>query len=167
MLRKQNKLLSHSLNNQSIPVLVRVCGLLTPVDNVDVQYSPTVIAHLPSYRGTPATSLWEFRGRLSSFMVALAGVACLACADCQPEYLWMFCAKSQRSLLLSTIISVELVLIRAGTSKVTKWNPLRFICYCPYLQLMSQQAGVRIIIPSQPDAPSIFYTISRGSSDKF
>ena len=37
MLRKQNKLLSHSLNNQSIPVLVRVCGLLTPVDNVDVQ----------------------------------------------------------------------------------------------------------------------------------
>lgn len=57
MLRKQNKLLSHSLNNQSIPVLVRVCGLLTPVDNVDVQYSPTVIAHLPSYRGTPATSL--------------------------------------------------------------------------------------------------------------
>ena len=47
MLRKQNKLLSHSLNNQSIPVLVRVCGLLTPVDNVDVQCSPTVIAHLP------------------------------------------------------------------------------------------------------------------------
>ena len=57
MLRKQNKLLSHSLNNQSIPVLVRVCGLLTPVDNVDVQYRPTVIAHLPSYRGTLATSL--------------------------------------------------------------------------------------------------------------
>ena len=75
MLRKQNNLLSHWLNNQSATALVsQPAPLLSPV----VWHWPWQVTEV-----RPATSLWEFRVRLSSFMAALTGVACLACADCQ------------------------------------------------------------------------------------
>ena len=53
MLRKQNNLLSHWLNNQSATVLVSAC-------------SPSVTCCVCLTWAQPATSLWEFTVRLSS-----------------------------------------------------------------------------------------------------
>ena len=72
MLRKQNNLLSHWLNNQCATVLVTVCS------------SPLTCCPW-SYRGTRGHIFMRvYSQRLSTFMAALAGVASLACAHCQP-----------------------------------------------------------------------------------
>ena len=76
MLRKQNNLLSHWLNHQSATALVTACSS---------SVTCYVVPQPPSYRGTPGYIFMRvYSQRLSTFMAALAGVARLACAHCQP-----------------------------------------------------------------------------------
>ena len=148
MLRKQNNLLSHWLNNQSATALVSVC-------------SPTVTCCPSSGLTGPVTglrrattSLWEFRVRLSSFMAALAGVACLACADCQPL---PGTGQSQRSLLCQ----------QSPSQSVGRWVGWGWTDDSAG-KFISSSVEFRIIIPP---VSLILYlsssTIWRGSSDKF
>ena len=144
MLRKQNNLLSHWLNNQSATALVsQPAPLLSPV----VWHCPWQVTEV-----RPATSLWEFRVRLSSFMAALTGVACLACADCQSTTRTN--ARS-RAVTTVTLLSTILISVREWTDE----SAGKFI---------SSSLEFRIIIPP---VSLILYlsssTIWRGSSDKF